>query len=73
MGMKYRLGIDLGTSSMGVAAFGLDENNEIKDLIYLDSYIFGEPVVPKTMVTTNTDRRGARLTRRQIERKAKRS
>ncbi|MCL2484612.1 MAG: type II CRISPR RNA-guided endonuclease Cas9 [Endomicrobia bacterium] len=70
--MKYRLGIDLGTSSIGIAAFSLKENNEIDDLIYMDSYIFGEPVNPKAMVTLNTDRRSARLIRRQIERKAKR-
>lgn len=70
--MKYRLGIDLGTSSIGVAAYELNEKNEIKDLIYLDSYIFGEPINPKMSVTLNTDRRSARLARRQIERKAKR-
>jgi CRISPR-associated endonuclease Csn1 len=70
--MKYRLGIDLGTSSIGIAAYSLggDNNNEIQDLIYLDSYIFGEPVDLK--VTKNTNRRFARLVRRQTERKAKR-
>jgi len=70
--MNYRLGIDLGTSSIGVAAYSLDGNNEIQKLEYLDSYIFGEPVAPKELVTTNSQRRSARLMRRQIERKAKR-
>ncbi len=70
--IKYKLGIDLGTSSIGVAAYELTENNEIKKLLYLDSYIFNEPIVEKTLVTSNTERRNARLIRRQIERKTKR-
>ena len=70
MSLKYRLGIDLGTSSIGVAAFSLKENNEIENLIYLDSYIFGEPSDGKT--TNKSQRRIARLHRRQIERKAAR-
>jgi CRISPR-associated endonuclease Csn1 len=70
--MKYRLGIDLGTSSIGTAAYSLGDNNDIQDLIYLDSYIFGEPVDPKALVTKNTDRRSARLIRRQQTRKVKR-
>lgn len=71
---KYRLGIDLGTSSIGVAAFSLTDENEIKDLIYLDSYIFGEPTIQgkNQIFTANTQRRSARLIRRQIERKAAR-
>ncbi len=70
--IKYKLGIDLGTSSIGIAAYELTDNNEIKRLLYLDSYIFNEPIVEKTLVTSNMERRSARLIRRQIERKAKR-
>jgi CRISPR-associated endonuclease Csn1 len=70
--MKYRLGIDLGTSSIGIAAYSLDGENKIQKLEYLDSYIFGEPVNPKNMTTLNTQRRAARLARRQVERKANR-
>ncbi|MDR0735008.1 MAG: hypothetical protein LBG16_04935, partial [Elusimicrobiota bacterium] len=73
--MKYRLGIDLGTSSIGVAAYSLNENNKIQNLEYLDSYIFGEPVYTsqgKQLKTLNSQRRTARLARRQIERRANR-
>lgn len=68
----YRLGIDLGTSSIGTAVYRTDKSGEILSLEHLDSYIFGEPVVPKEMVTLNTARRSARLIRRQVERKAAR-
>lgn len=69
---SYRLGVDLGTSSIGVAIYGLDKDGKINKLEHLDSYIFGEPIKPKDMVTSNTDRRTARLIRRQMERKAAR-
>ncbi len=70
--ISYRLGVDLGTSSIGVAVYSLDHQGNINKLEHLDSYIFGEPVVPKEMVTLNTARRSARLIRRQVERKAAR-
>lgn len=68
----YRLGIDLGTSSIGTAVYRTDKRGEILSLEHLDSYIFGEPVAPKEMVTLNTARRSARLIRRQVERKVAR-
>ncbi len=68
----YRLGIDLGTSSIGTAIYRTDEDGNIISLEHVDSYIFGEPVAPKEMVTLNTARRSARLIRRQVERKAAR-
>ncbi|MGN0023467.1 MAG: type II CRISPR RNA-guided endonuclease Cas9 [Elusimicrobiaceae bacterium] len=69
---SYRMGLDLGTSSIGVAIYSLDKDGKISKLEHLDSYIFGEPIKPKEMVTSNTDRRAARLIRRQMERKAAR-
>jgi|GEM_PF-2223164 len=69
---SYRLGIDLGTSSIGTAIYKTDDAGNIMSLEHLDSYIFGEPVAPKEMVTLNTARRSARLIRRQVERKAAR-
>ena len=72
MEQKYRFGIDLGTSSIGVAVYKIDEAGEIISLEHLDSYIFGEPVAPKEMETLNTAKRNARLIRRQVERKAAR-
>lgn len=71
-GFSYRLGVDLGTSSIGVAVYQTDQEGRILSLEHLDSYIFGEPVAPKEMVTLNTARRSARLIRRQVERKAAR-
>lgn len=68
----YRLGLDLGTSSIGTAIYRINDKGEILSLEHLDSYIFGEPVAPKEMVTLNTSRRSARLIRRQVERKAAR-
>ena len=68
----YRLGIDLGTSSIGMALYSLREGGKINKLEHLDSYIFGEPVAPKEMVTLNTAQRNARLIRKQIQRKAAR-
>ena len=68
----YRIGLDLGTSSIGVAVYSLDKDGNINKLEHLDSYIFGEPIKPKEMQTLNTDRRAARLIRRQVERKAAR-
>lgn len=68
----YRFGLDLGTSSIGVAVYETNEEGEIQNLVHLDSYIFGEPVAPKEMETLNTSRRAARLIRRQVERKAAR-
>jgi len=70
--MAYRLGIDLGTSSIGAAAYRIDENRRPVELIFADSYIFGEPVNPKDYTTLNSKRRAARLIRRQIARKAAR-
>lgn len=54
---NYCWGIDLGTSSIGVAVYETDNNGKIISLKHLDSYIFGEPVAPKEMVTLNTARR----------------
>ena len=68
--MAYRLGIDLGTSSIGAAAYRIDENRRPVELVFADSYIFGEPVNPKDYTTLNSKRRAARLIRRQTARTA---
>ena len=71
---NYRLGLDLGTSSIGVAVYRTDEEGNTLALEHLDSYIFGEPVdsKPGKLFTLNTTCRSARLMRRQVERKAAR-
>lgn len=71
--IKYKLGVDLGTSSIGLVAYEIDDNNTVKDIIHMDSYVFGEPIVPKDKVTKSSQRRSARMIRRQIERKANRT
>ncbi len=72
--ISYRLGVDLGTSSIGVAVYSLDEEGNIKNLEHIDSYIFGEPVDNSNgkLFTSNTSCRSARLIRRQVDHKAER-
>ncbi|MBL0231200.1 MAG: hypothetical protein IPP76_10525 [Moraxellaceae bacterium] len=67
--MDYRLGLDIGTSSVALAAFSLDANQQSQELVYLDEYIFSEPVEPKTLALKNSTRRTKRLMRRQLDRK----
>lgn len=67
--MNYRLGLDIGTSSVAIAAFRLNDQKEPCELIHLDEYIFGEPVEPKTLALKNNQRRLKRLMRRQLDRK----
>ncbi len=73
--ISYRLGIDIGTSSVAWAAIALTEDGEIdasRGLIASGTTIFGEPVLPKEMKLKNETRRTARLMRRQTERKRER-
>lgn len=70
--IKYKLGIDLGTSSIGLVAYELDDKDNIKGICHIDGYIFREPIEPKKKVTEKSIRANFRLRRRQIERKAKR-
>ena len=70
--IKYKLGIDLGTSSIGLVAYELDDKDNIKGIVHIDGYIFREPIEPKKKVTENSIRASFRLRRRQVERKAKR-
>lgn len=69
--IKYKLGIDLGTSSIGLVAYELDDKDNIKGIAHIDGYIFREPIEPKKKVTENSIRTSFRLRRRQIERKSK--
>lgn len=69
--MEWRLGSDLGTNSLGTAAFSLD-NDEIDDLLHLGSRIFSDGRDPKSLASSNMDRRSARLASRGFERKKRR-
>ncbi|MFV0432102.1 MAG: type II CRISPR RNA-guided endonuclease Cas9, partial [Alphaproteobacteria bacterium] len=73
MKVKKQLGIDLGTSSIGIAEYEITGTKY--KLKHLESSIFDEPiVVPErgAAFTKNTEKRSSRLTARQVERKSKR-
>lgn len=70
--MDYRIGLDVGTASLGISVFRIDDNRNAEELLMIDEVIFGEPVEPKTMVTSNSIRRAHRLARRQISNRKKR-
>ncbi len=74
MTLKYRLGLDVGTASVGAAAVSLDENGQPLDLIWHHVRIFNEPLEKSqgTLVSKKAGRRKARMQRRQIDRRAAR-
>lgn len=72
MSVRYRVGLDVGTASMGLVAVSLDDAGNPVDIIHHDLRIWNEPLVPKTGTLLNQDRRAKRLHRRQIRRRARR-
>lgn len=73
---RYRLGLDVGTSSVGLAAVALDDAGRERGLICSTVAIFAEPLLPATKggvgEPKKASRRRARQMRRQIWRKAQR-
>lgn len=71
---KYRVGLDVGTASVGLAAVSLDDHNEPGELIWHLVRIFDEPLEKGQggLVSKKAGRRKARLQRRQIDRRAAR-
>jgi len=69
--MRYRVGLDVGTASLGVAAFSLDENNNPLELIWKHVRIFDEPLEKSQagLKSKKAGRRAARMQRRQIDRR----
>jgi len=69
--MHYRVGLDVGTASLGVAAVSLDENNNPTDLIWKHVRIFDEPLEKSQagLKSKKAGRRVARMQRRQIDRR----
>lgn len=67
--MKYRLGLDLGTNSIGWSIYSLDENNEPENLENLGVRIFTDGRNPKSKEPLAVERRNARGTRRIIHRR----
>jgi CRISPR-associated endonuclease Csn1 len=69
--MRYRIGLDVGTASLGVAAFSLDSENNPLDLIWKHVRIFDEPLEKSQagLKSKKAGRRVARMQRRQIDRR----
>jgi CRISPR-associated endonuclease Csn1 len=69
--MRYRVGLDVGTASLGVAAVSLDESNNPIDLIWKHVRIFDEPLEKSQagLKSKKAGRRAARMQRRQIDRR----
>lgn len=66
--VAYRLGIDLGSASLGWAALRLDESGKPDYLLRLGVRIFGNGRQPKTGASLAVDRRLARQQRRRRDR-----
>lgn len=66
--LKYRLGLDVGTGSLGWAMIELDSDNAPVRVIRLGSRIFGSGREPKTLTSLAADRRQARQMRRRRDR-----
>ena len=67
--MNYRLGLDLGTNSIGWAVLSLDENNEIDEIKDMGVRIFSDGRDPKTKEPLAVKRRTARGIRRNLYRR----
>lgn len=66
--MKWRLGADLGTNSLGWAAVELDGQNIPTGIVAAGSRIFGSGRDPKSGASLAVDRRDARAMRRRRDR-----
>ena len=73
--MRYRVGLDVGTASLGLAAVSLDESNNPIDLIWKHVRIFDEPLEKSQagLKSKKAGRRAARMQRRQIDRRLSRT
>lgn len=74
MASTYRLGLDVGTASVGAAAMSLDKDGQPNALIWHHVRIFSEPLEngQAGLVSKKAGRRKARMQRRQIDRRASR-
>ena len=74
MAVKYRLGLNVSTASIGAAAVSLDNNGHPDKLIWHHVRIFKEPLINEngTLISKKAERRLARNQRRQYDRRASR-
>ncbi|MBP3416237.1 MAG: type II CRISPR RNA-guided endonuclease Cas9 [Spirochaetaceae bacterium] len=70
--MKYRLGLDLGTNSIGWCVYSLDDDNRPVNLENLGVRIFSDGRDPKSKEPLAVERRTARGQRRLIHRRKQR-
>ena len=61
-GKKYNLGIDIGTSSLGLVAIDICSQT----IAHMDTIIYREPIDPKTFALFNVKRREKRSARRNL-------
>ncbi len=66
---NWRLGLDLGTNSIGWSVFSLDKENNIQELVDLGVRIFSDGRDPKTKEPLSIARRTARSQRKLIYRR----
>ena len=66
--MKTRLGLDIGTNSIGWCLLELDEDNEPVRIENTGARIFSDGRAPKSLTTLKASRRLARSARRQRDR-----
>lgn len=66
---KYRIGLDLGTNSIGWSVFSLDDENEILELVDMGVRIFSDGRDPKSKEPLAVSRRIARGQRKSIYRR----
>lgn len=69
---RYRLGLDLGTNSLGWAMILLDEENQPCKVLRLGVRLFDTGREPKAGSSLAVNRRGARQMRRRLDRVKKR-
>lgn len=70
--IKYRLGLDLGTNSLGWCVYRLNENDEPTEIVRMGSRVFSDGRDPKSLASLAADRRKARQARRRRDRVLKR-
>ena len=66
---KWRLGLDLGTNSIGWSVFSLDKENSVQELIDLGVRIFSDGIDPQKKEPLAVARRTARSQRKLIYRR----
>lgn len=73
--MRYRLGLDVGTASLGLAAVSLSADKQPQELVWQAIRIFSEPLENDQgkLKSKKATRRQARMQRRQIDRRRARA